>query len=304
MAHISFLFYIVSLITGTVSIGISFVIYSQYRKPVIRLYLLFLTAFAMILAELCLLKYLGIVHLENPEPVYFAASIIDLLGVNLLILVAPFFFHRLLTLKIPFAAGIFFFSLAGLSLVLSVIRYFLSASDLSIRIIGITILFGVMGYGILLILFRLHTLGNKTIKKALTLFIILNFCFAPLMAMEILREDIPWLKDFELFELFSLPAYFFCINCLSILFTVRHFNQPPYLEQGKLTPHFRKSFGITDRETEITALFIQGQSYNQIGEQLFISYKTVDNHIRNIYRKTDVKNRLQLLNLVRSNTAV
>ena len=60
-------------------------------------------------------------------------------------------------------------------------------------------------------------------------------------------------------------------------------------------------FEITDREEEIVSLLAKGQSYNQIAEALFISYKTVDNHVCNIYQKTSVRNRVQLINLLQAN---
>ncbi|MBN2534581.1 MAG: response regulator [Spirochaetales bacterium] len=62
--------------------------------------------------------------------------------------------------------------------------------------------------------------------------------------------------------------------------------------------NFYESYDISEREGEIITLLIKGLSYNQIGEKLFISYKTVDKHISNIYRKTKVNNRSQLMELV------
>lgn len=64
---------------------------------------------------------------------------------------------------------------------------------------------------------------------------------------------------------------------------------------------FCMKYNITERETEIIILLIKGLSYSQIGEKLFISYKTVDNHISNIYRKTNVNNRNQLVELIQKN---
>jgi DNA-binding CsgD family transcriptional regulator len=53
--------------------------------------------------------------------------------------------------------------------------------------------------------------------------------------------------------------------------------------------------GLSKREWEITTLIIQGYSNRQIEDKLFISCRTVENHIYNIYRKLGVKNRIQLL---------
>ena len=62
---------------------------------------------------------------------------------------------------------------------------------------------------------------------------------------------------------------------------------------------FFDTYGITDREKEVIMLLIRGMRYKEIGEKLLISYKTVDNHISNIYMKTSVSCRKDLMNLIR-----
>jgi DNA-binding CsgD family transcriptional regulator len=62
---------------------------------------------------------------------------------------------------------------------------------------------------------------------------------------------------------------------------------------------FFKEFKITDREQSIIRLILKGKTNDEIGDELFISTKTVKNNISNIYQKTKVKNRIQLTNLVR-----
>lgn len=55
-------------------------------------------------------------------------------------------------------------------------------------------------------------------------------------------------------------------------------------------------FGVTDREMEIIRLVAQGLDNREIGKRLFISPKTVKNHITSIYAKTGARNRVQLAN--------
>ena len=56
---------------------------------------------------------------------------------------------------------------------------------------------------------------------------------------------------------------------------------------------------ITSRETEILYLMSQGKSSKEIGTQLHISTQTVQRHIKNIYRKLDVHNKIEALNKTR-----
>ncbi|NPV02045.1 MAG: helix-turn-helix transcriptional regulator [Brevinematales bacterium] len=63
-------------------------------------------------------------------------------------------------------------------------------------------------------------------------------------------------------------------------------------------PKISKEFHLSERETEIIARLCLGYSNREIGEQLFISDLTVKTHVRNIYQKLGVKNRLELLDKV------
>lgn len=51
---------------------------------------------------------------------------------------------------------------------------------------------------------------------------------------------------------------------------------------------------LTRRELEVLRLLARGYTYREIGEELFISIKTVETHASNILRKTQMSNRHQL----------
>lgn len=65
---------------------------------------------------------------------------------------------------------------------------------------------------------------------------------------------------------------------------------------------FIKLYEISKRETDIVELICRGQSNQEISESLFISLQTVKDHVHRIYTKTGVKNRVQLINLIRSDS--
>ena len=51
--------------------------------------------------------------------------------------------------------------------------------------------------------------------------------------------------------------------------------------------------GLTQREIEVLQLISSGRTDREIGEELFISVKTVGNHVSNILNKTDSTNRTE-----------
>ncbi len=59
------------------------------------------------------------------------------------------------------------------------------------------------------------------------------------------------------------------------------------------------TYGISAREIQIIGLLVQGRTNREIGETLFISENTVKTHIKNIYSKLNVSNRVQLFALLR-----
>ncbi len=57
--------------------------------------------------------------------------------------------------------------------------------------------------------------------------------------------------------------------------------------------------GVSAREQEIILLLIDGKTNREIAEKLFISTNTVKTHVKNIYGKLHVTNRVQLFSLLR-----
>jgi len=82
------------------------------------------------------------------------------------------------------------------------------------------------------------------------------------------------------------------------LFIIRQKQQDIKTEQEEsaLDPgEMYKKWGLTERESEILYYLGIGCSNTIIAEKLFISDNTVKFHIKNIYLKLDVKNRIQAL---------
>ncbi len=51
---------------------------------------------------------------------------------------------------------------------------------------------------------------------------------------------------------------------------------------------------LTERETEVLKMVAKGMSYKQIAERLFLSHRTVQNHVQNTLRKLQMHNRVEL----------
>lgn len=56
-----------------------------------------------------------------------------------------------------------------------------------------------------------------------------------------------------------------------------------------------ESHGLTEREREVASLVVEGLSNADIAARLFVSEATVKKHLRAVYSKLRIKNRVQLI---------
>lgn len=117
-----------------------------------------------------------------------------------------------------------------------------------------------------------------------------------------------------LFHYIPLPMHIrFYLSPLIYVFL----NIPPLFFLGKFTRRIFKNrllthnekvdfkgifdkYGLSKREQEIFVLMLEGKSNKEIGEILFISIKTVKNHIYNIFQKLGVNSRIKLYIFIRN----
>ncbi len=83
----------------------------------------------------------------------------------------------------------------------------------------------------------------------------------------------------------------------AILFIAWFFPVPG--SDGLPVESFTKNFNLTRREKDILEKLLAGKSSSRVAEELFISVRTVDTHIYNIFKKCNVSSRIELISLVR-----
>lgn len=65
-----------------------------------------------------------------------------------------------------------------------------------------------------------------------------------------------------------------------------------------------KEFGLSDREKDVLNQLCKGLNYNQIAANLIISPNTVRRHIENIYKKLEVHNKTEAIEIAYKNNLV
>ena len=261
-------FYTLALVAGTVSMSQTFMVWQRYRKPVIRKYGYFLLSLYLILFGFLVGMYASIASLDSTVEAQSIVWILQAAGGVLFIAASPSFYHSLIDLALSKAKRVVFFAVDALVCIAA----------------------------------HLRRVGEPSLRGALTVFVALTACFFPFMLIDMAMSFLPFLSVFGFLQNLAQPLYFLVLNCLTIAFGLRYLNRPAYAEKEKLTDHFISTFGITAREREIVGLLLTGAGTKEIGVKLFISAKTADNHVTNIYRKLGVASRVQMFQLIRTNT--
>ena len=70
------------------------------------------------------------------------------------------------------------------------------------------------------------------------------------------------------------------------------------ISMGDMCASLGEKYALSAREVEVLELLAQGRDPSRIQEQLFLSYHTVRNHIKSIYRKLDVHSRQELIDVL------
>jgi DNA-binding CsgD family transcriptional regulator len=109
-------------------------------------------------------------------------------------------------------------------------------------------------------------------------------------------EDIHFYLSPLIYVLINIPPLFFLRNSAKMIFEDRKLAQDEKIDFEGIF----KKYGLSKREQEILFLMLEGKSNKEIGAELYISFKTVKNHIYSIFQKLGINNRFKLFVLIRN----
>lgn len=153
-------------------------------------------------------------------------------------------------------------------------------------------------YCLVIMLYYRSNISNKIVKDVVTVFSIITFTTVPLLVISSIFTNTRRLV-FSIVEL----AYF--IMHLTFMFiSLERAEEKNAKEKKEGEPKLEdySEFKITEREFEVIKLIKKGLTNKEIGYELGISVNTVNNHIANIFQKTGVKSRIDLLNVLEEAT--
>lgn len=107
------------------------------------------------------------------------------------------------------------------------------------------------------------------------------------------EKDVPFTND----DMFFLQALGMHLN--TVLYQILH-RQPETTDLSELLSWLKNEFHLTNRELQISEQVFQFRNNDEIAASLDIRENTLQKHLQNIFRKTNVTSRWELLRISRS----
>ncbi len=149
-------------------------------------------------------------------------------------------------------------------------------------------------YCLIVMLYNRNSIENKLVKSAVFTFSIISFTTVPLLVLSALFTSWRSLA----FSIIETAYYIMHLVFMFIAIEKADEDEKNRKREGEPTYEDFAEFKITEREFEVIKLIKKGMTNKEIGYELKISVNTVSNHIANIFQKTGVKSRIDLLNVL------
>ena len=207
--------------------------------------------------------------------------------------------NELISRKVSQSVAIIFFTLSTASFLIYglILRRLPEKSDLSgadlsqlIRIVFYSIDLLVKIYILVMLIYTAIRSGNNKKRILLVRF---GFILAGLAVLNAVALHFAYWSVYV--GLYFLLFYFFSDLALIILlksYLKRNANE--FIELTDSLEDLYQKYGISKREKQIITEICRGKTNQEIADELFISLQTVKDHTYNIFRKVNVRNRVQL----------
>lgn len=332
MQHLSLFYLFITLLIGFVSLGIWVVDYFKHKTLLVRYYLYFYLSLTLMAAADLLLRYVVINLPGLPELVPDGLNYVRIFIADYAITITfAMLVHHVFQLQPQYArrANIFVGVISLLLCIGEHIAAFVYHTEF-IEILGggldNVFVMLVFFYGGVLGISLLDRIREEHAKRFAKSIVILLMVAMPIIVIDMLLET-----------LLTIPLYPIVYCATGLLFTYHLMKRPPALPQTTGVPQIAsdnseridnteallnsppidieppsdvdpapllndalyQQYQLSPREQDVLQELVRGASNKELSERLFISVSTIKTHLRNIYAKFDVKNRYELLALLK-----
>lgn len=307
--------YLLAFIIGFSSIFFSIIYYIIERVSWLKYYIVFLFTFAFLLLirAVKVLTFLTIPSFMSNNifnTLYFFTFSI---AMSLMLYFIPAFLYRFLNMKWTFKENIIY-------IVLSVSHFIISILGI-VTMFNIYIISNIIFYASIIVLFIIgfinyKKLEDKTMKFIVKILGLITIIIYPILIYQFISYrkesynigsmDITFVLFYIWWNLVMLGYFsWYFINIVKnknkivnsdIQLTNSCVENEVSNNTKDMNSKTEETINLTRREKEILSYLLDGKTNKEVSLILDISLNTVNNHVANIYEKSGVKNRVELVN--------
>lgn len=313
--YILLILYLIAFIIGFSTIFYSAIYYIIERITWLKYYIvfLFLFGFLLLIRAIKLLSFLAI-------PLFLSNSIFNILyyftlsvSMSLISYFIPAFLYRFLNLKWKVKENVLYLILSVIFFVLSILGIIL---NFNFYIVANIIFYLLILYLLVLGFINYKNIKDKMMKLIVKILGLITISIYPIMVYQLITINKNSL-DIGSIDI-TLVLFYIWWNLIMLGFLLWYFiniikNKNMFVneslnnnsndlknienEDNKIKKELKEEIiNLTKREKQILSYLLSGKTNKEVALILDISLNTVNNHVANIYDKSGVKNRVELVN--------
>ena len=313
--YILLILYLIAFIIGFSTIFYSIIYYIIERITWLKYYIvfLFLFGFLLLIRAIKLLSFLAI-------PLFLSNSIFNILyyftlsvSMSLILYFIPAFLYRFLNLKWKVKENVLYLILSVIFFVLSILgiilnfNFYIAANIIFYLLILYLLILGFINY---------KNIKDKMMKLIVKILGLITISIYPIMVYQLITINKNSL-DIGSIDI-TLVLFYIWWNLVMLGFLLWYFiniikNKNMFVneslnnnsndsknienENNAIKRELKEEIiNLTKREKQILSYLLSGKTNKEVALILDISLNTVNNHVANIYDKSGVKNRVELVN--------
>lgn len=313
--YILLILYLIAFIIGFSTIFYSVIYYIIERITWLKYYIvfLFLFGFLLLIRAIKLLSFLAI-------PLFLSNSIFNILyyftlsvSMSLILYFIPAFLYRFLNLKWKVKENVLYLILSVIFFVLSILGIIL---NFNFYIVANIIFYLLILYLLILGFINYKNIKDKMMKLIVKILGLITISIYPIMVYQLITINKNSL-DIGSIDI-TLVLFYIWWNLIMLGFLLWYFiniikNKNMFVneslnnnsndsknienENNAIKKELKEEIiNLTKREKQILSYLLSGKTNKEVALILDISLNTVNNHVANIYDKSGVKNRVELVN--------
>lgn len=309
--YLLLIFYLLSFVIGFSTIFYSIVYYVIERVLWLKYYIIFLFTFGILIfiRTIRLITLLTLPSFVSNNIFSILYFFILTLAMALMLYFIPAFLYRFLKIKWSLKTNlsylilsVFYFVLSIIGILISFNIYILSSMIFYISIFCLLVI-GFLNY---------KNIEDKTIKFIVKVLGIITILIYPVLIYQLIiyRKDIMNINSIDV----TLMLFYTWWNLVMLGYLLWYFISMIKSNNDRISSRLynkneesdnnikleykleENDFNLTKREKQILSYLLSGKTNKEISLIFDISLNTVNNHVANIYYKSGVKNRVELVN--------